>query len=513
MTADLALGAAAGAVLSVTGVIDDDSSSFALETIGGASGRVVLSGFNLFDGGVTASSGFLRIASDDALGDPTATTTATIQSGASLELTGSITLPATKSLALVGLPVSNTSKVTNILGDNEIAGAVSLADNNQAFAVGVSWTLRLSGDVSGSVDYDKNDFGTLVVAGTTSHTGKINVGEGVLLVLGDVSASRSIFADGVLGGDGTMPDVLISAIGVLAPAWAWTPPSAGQVDLWSGARYRAVIGGATPGMGYTQMIVGALDLNADAGDGATLEVSLDSFTPSPGDAFTIIDADGTIAGTFKDLPEGSVFSVGSSSFRISYAGGDVVLTALGNPTVSPTSSANPSVSGQGVTFSVTVTGSGPTPTGTATLVVNGTPIETVSLASGVAAFSSIASLAVGGSSIVVEYSGDSNYAAGSTSFSQTVNQADTSTTVTAAPAPSTYGQSVTFTATVAPVAPGAGTPTGTVTFLVGSTPYTVALVGGVATLSTSALAVGSTSITATYAGVAEYAASSGSPRS
>ncbi|MBK6722219.1 MAG: Ig-like domain repeat protein [Acidobacteria bacterium] len=47
----------------------------------------------------------------------------------------------------------------------------------------------------------------------------------------------------------------------------------------------------------------------------------------------------------------------------------------------------------------------------------------------------------------------------------TITPASTTTTVTAVPvSPSVFGQSVTFTATVAVVAPGTGTPTGTVSF-------------------------------------------------
>ena len=61
-----------------------------------------------------------------------------------------------------------------------------------------------------------------------------------------------------------------------------------------------------------------------------------------------------------------------------------------------------------------------------------------------------------------------------------------------------YGQPITFVAKVS----AAGTPTGTVTFLDnGTTLATVAVDGsGTATLTTSALAVGSHSITATYSG-------------
>ena len=86
--------------------------------------------------------------------------------------------------------------------------------------------------------------------------------------------------------------------------------------------------------------------------------------------------------------------------------------------------------------------------------------------------------------------------------------AATSTTLAASPNPSASGQAVTFTATVGPVAPATGTPTGTVTFKDGSTTLgTGTLSGGAATFTTSALAVGTHSITAAYGGDASFAAS------
>jgi hypothetical protein len=58
---------------------------------------------------------------------------------------------------------------------------------------------------------------------------------------------------------------------------------------------------------------------------------------------------------------------------------------------------------------------------------------------------------------------------------------------------------------VSAAAPGAGTPTGTVTFYDGVAPLgTGTLSGGKATLSTKTLAVGSHSITVTYGGDANF---------
>jgi hypothetical protein len=73
--------------------------------------------------------------------------------------------------------------------------------------------------------------------------------------------------------------------------------------------------------------------------------------------------------------------------------------------------------------------------------------------------------------------------------------------------PSVSGQSVVFTATVASTA--GGTPTGTVTFLDGTTALGVGTLNGsgVATFTTSSLAAGSHSIMSTYGGSSNYSSS------
>src|SRR5262249_36777906 len=86
--------------------------------------------------------------------------------------------------------------------------------------------------------------------------------------------------------------------------------------------------------------------------------------------------------------------------------------------------------------------------------------------------------------------------------------ATTTITVTASPSPSLVGQSVTFTATVAVIAPATGTPTGTVAFNDVATPINTATLNGagVATISTSGLAAGDQPITASYSGDPAFAA-------
>src|SRR5207248_109550 len=107
------------------------------------------------------------------------------------------------------------------------------------------------------------------------------------------------------------------------------------------------------------------------------------------------------------------------------------------------------------------------------------------------------------------YGGDANFG-GSTSGSltETINQASTTAAVTSSANPSLFGQAVTFTATVAAVAPGVGTPTGTVTFRDGAnTLGTATLTNGTATLPSAALAVGSHTITVVYGGDTNFSTS------
>jgi hypothetical protein len=79
----------------------------------------------------------------------------------------------------------------------------------------------------------------------------------------------------------------------------------------------------------------------------------------------------------------------------------------------------------------------------------------------------------------------------------------TTTTLISSNNPAVGGQAVTFTATVRPVSPTAGTPTGTVTFLVNGIPTDVETLNpatGMASFTTSTLPRGATTIIASYSG-------------
>ncbi|MBB4786193.1 Ig-like domain-containing protein [Streptomyces rapamycinicus] len=85
----------------------------------------------------------------------------------------------------------------------------------------------------------------------------------------------------------------------------------------------------------------------------------------------------------------------------------------------------------------------------------------------------------------------------------------TITLVTATPNPAVTGRPVTLTATVIPVG-AAGTPTGTVTFVVSGGPtLNGTLSGGTASVTASGLGVGTHIVTATYNGDASFTPSTG----
>ncbi len=107
-------------------------------------------------------------------------------------------------------------------------------------------------------------------------------------------------------------------------------------------------------------------------------------------------------------------------------------------------------------------------------------------------------LDTGSYSITAVYSGDDNFVTSTSSaVSESVTAASTSVSMSGATS-GVFGQSLGVTATVAAVAPGGGTPTGSVSFYEGQTLLgTLTLVGGAATLS-QGYSIGTHDISATF---------------
>jgi hypothetical protein len=190
------------------------------------------------------------------------------------------------------------------------------------------------------------------------------------------------------------------------------------------------------------------------------------------------------------------FGASSASGTLGVGGGATTML-LSAPTV--TYGANGIVT-------VTVSSAGGTPTGNVSLSINSGPATTQQLDINGSAVFTIASPSAGTYNLDAEYAAQGIFGASSASSTLTVNQASSSTGITSSPNPSTFNNSVVFTAAVSP-----STATGTVTFMDGvMTLGTGTLSSGIATFSTSTLSAGVHSITANYGGDANFTASTSS---
>jgi hypothetical protein len=202
---------------------------------------------------------------------------------------------------------------------------------------------------------------------------------------------------------------------------------------------------------------------------------------------------------------------GSASYRSSTSAALAETVSKASTTAALTSTVNPTVFNQATVLTATIAVASPgggVPTGTVTFKDGMTTLGSATLSGGKASLS-LSTLAVGTHSLTAVYAGSTNYV-GSTSgaVSQTVNKASTAVGLTSSVNPSRAGRKVNFTATVSAVAPGTGTPTGTVVFYDGSVQIGSAnLSSGKASVTISSLSSGTHSITAAYAGSANYGAS------
>ena len=206
--------------------------------------------------------------------------------------------------------------------------------------------------------------------------------------------------------------------------------------------------------------------------------------------------------------------LGSSTFAGSTSTAGVVTVAQASSAVTVTFTPSAPVFGQPVTLTAAVAAVSPgsgTPTGTVQFFNGTTSLGTKTLTGGIASLTT-AALPFATNSITAKYSGDTNFTA-DTSPATPVSLAQPSTTTTIAASSTSLApfESVTLTATVAVVSPGAGTPTGTVDFVSnGNSLGTATLSSGTATLTVSSLPIATNSITAEYSGDSNFSTSTSS---
>ena len=192
---------------------------------------------------------------------------------------------------------------------------------------------------------------------------------------------------------------------------------------------------------------------------------------------------------------------------IAIPSGKVATSIVGN------SSPNPSYFGQTVTLTATVAPS--IASGVVIFLDGGNPIYPSPIVNGQASYL-VSNLPVGTHTITAEYSGDANYTSSiSTAWTQEVDPAPTTVSLTLAHSPEILGNKVEFTAQVGVTYLSSIVPTGTVTFKDGG----VALPGNDITLDATGqaifdiytLSLGSHAITAVYSGDSNYSTSTSPP--
>ncbi|HET6929299.1 MAG TPA: Ig-like domain repeat protein [Candidatus Acidoferrum sp.] len=463
---------------------------------------------------------FTATVSPTAPGAGTATGTVTYLDGGSPIGTGTLS-GGIATFTTSALAVGNHTITTSYGGDGNFNGSTgSLTGNPQivnksnaftmvtssvnpsVFGQAVTFTVTISpvapgsGTPTGTVTY--LDGGSPIGSGTLS--GGVATFTTSALASGNHTITTSYGGDGNFNGTtGSLtgnPQVVNKTNSATAVTSSVNPSVFGQ-----SVTFTATVSPVAPGAGTPTGTVTYLDGGSPIGTG-TLAGGIATFTTS-----ALASGNHTITTSYG----------GDGNFNGSTGSltGNPQVVNKTNSTTTVTSSANPSVFGQVVTFTATVSPVGPgagTPTGTVTYLDGGSPIGTGTLTGGIATFTTSA-LSIGNHTITTSYGGDGNFNGSTGSLTrnpQVVNKTDSSTFVTSSVNPSVFGQSVTFTATISPVAPGAGTPTGTVTYLDGGSPIgTGNLVGGIATFTTSALSIGNHTITTSYGGDGNFNGSTG----
>ncbi len=214
--------------------------------------------------------------------------------------------------------------------------------------------------------------------------------------------------------------------------------------------------------------------------------------------------------------------LGSHSITAVYSGDNSNETSTSSPaliqvvkqavTLTLSSGTNPAQVYGSVTFTTAITAQtseGPAPAGAIVFSSDGSllPNGTVAISNGSASYTT-ALLAAGKHTITAAYAGDVNdLPAQSNALTQVINLATSSTTLTTSNASVLPTKPVTLQASVSGVP--ASTPTGKIVFKDGSAVLSTQTVDntGNASYTTSALATGSHSLTATYQGDADYGAS------
>jgi len=431
-------------------------------------------------GGILNSSGIINITSSIFSSNSAAGT------GGSIANRGTLTV--TDSTFTGNNTNSSISAGGGIYNDGTLAVTSSTFSNNSTVG-----TVTAGGGIA-------NDHGTLTVANSTFFGNSTNDGYGGGISNGGtLTVTNSTFsgnsANASSGGNLFNSGVLTLSNTILANSPSGDDCASSGTLTASGVN---LVMDGTCGSSFPSNTDPQLGPLADNG-GPTQTMALLPGSPALDAADDTICAAAPVSGLDQrgvTRPQGTHCDIGAYEFMLT-----PTTTTLNADPTSP-------VYGQTVTLTATV--SPTTATGTVSFQDGSTPLICMGgnqTLSGGTATCSLNSFSVGTySDLTAIYGGDSTHAASQGTTSLTVNQANTATTITSDnPDPSAVNEVVTVSYGVAVTAPGAGTPTVTVTVSDGVDSCVGSVAAG--TCAITLHTVGPRTLTASYAGDGNFAGS------
>lgn len=464
-----------------------------------------------------------------------ATTTALTQTTDSTVYGGPITFRATVTSSTGGTPtgaiiftVDNVPQApVDLVGGIAELTISNLSAGNHAVSAsyaGSSTLLASSGALGGGHTVNAipttttlTSSGAIAFGETATITVQIASGRGtptgsVVFAVDDVNRPAMALSDGT---------ATMSLAGISAGSHTVTATYAGTATF--GASSAALTGGQVVNRAVTETTLNAVSAVA-FGQALNIVANVTGGSTSPDGAVTftvggvqqnpvaIVDGRASILvpGLAVGAYEISANYSGNANFVGSAASGSATVNKAAAP-LSVTSSANPAVAGQGLTFTATATGSAGAPTGVVVFIIDGIEQSPIPLINGVANISRT-SLSVDTHAISARYDGSASYLGSTASLAgdQVVGRAATTVAVASTSASGPFGSPVTVSAQVTSVAPGTGTPTGDIIFTIdGVAQPAVSLSSGTVSITRTNLDVGTHTVTARYLGDDNFASSSG----
>ncbi|WP_043879055.1 S8 family serine peptidase [Azorhizobium caulinodans] len=291
-------------------------------------GTLTLTGANTYTGGTTISSGTLQIGN----GGTTGAIVGNVANSDTLAFKRSDTLTFGGAVSGTGRLVQAGTGTTILTGTNTYTGGTTISSgtlqignggttgsivgnvvDNGTLAFNRSDSFIFSGAISGTGNLVKDGAGTLSLTGNNSYTGLTAVIGGQLSVNGAFASQLAIGSSGTLRGTGTLNGPLVVA-GRLAPGNSpGTLTVAGPVTFASGSTFQTDIDGTGTGTGagnYSRLVTTGSSGTVTV-TGGTITPTLrgitgsatNSYTPSLGSSYTVIQTSAGLAGSFSGLAQ------------------------------------------------------------------------------------------------------------------------------------------------------------------------------------------------------------------